>query len=64
MNYYNLYREAVLAVKYGVMSIVFVPKGWVEPFRMNVDAMRNRIVEPISDDGKLVEFRVHCHTSL
>lgn len=64
MNHYNLYREAVLAVKAGVMSIVFVPKAWVEPFRMNVDAMRNRIVEPISDDGELVEFRVHYHTSL
>lgn len=64
MNYYNLYREAVLAVKGGVMSIVFVPKGWVEPFRMNVDAMRNRIVEPIGDDGELVEFRVHYHTAI
>lgn len=46
------------------MSIVFVPKGWVEPFRMNVDAMCNRIVESIGDDGELVEYRVYCHTSL
>ena len=64
MNYYNLYLEAVLAVKCGAMSVVFVPKGWVEQFRMNVDAMRNRIVEPIGDDGELIEFRVYYHTSL
>ena len=64
MNYYNLYREAVLAVKSGVLSIVFVPRGWVGQFRMDVDAMRNRIVEPIGDDGELIEFRVYYHTSL
>lgn len=64
MNCYNLYREAVLAVKCGAMSVVFVPKGWVEPFRKNVDAMHNRIVEPISDNGELVEFRVYYHTAI
>lgn len=64
MNYYKLYREAVLAVKYGALTTVFVPNAWVSPFRMSVDEMRNRIVEPIGDDGELTEFRVHYHTPL
>lgn len=59
MNYYNLYREAVEAVRLGVLSIVFVPVAWVKQFRADVDTMRNRMVVPAETKNGITEFRVY-----
>lgn len=60
MNYQNLYREAVEAVRLGLLSIVYVPCDMLDEFRNIVSTMRGRELKlrEIDFRDNTAEFRV------